>query len=423
MFWCRESGFHVFLKGLGYLICLLSVASWGWYTSLPRAAVAADWSLNPDIEAMTEYNDNVLFSHVKKIDDFIARITPGIHIQGRTEKTLFSVNSLVTGEKYLDNSQLDTINTHNNVLLEHYWNPRFMTSIKGMFVKDETLEEELEAAGRPGLRRPRYRYGFDASGKYSLSDTLSLTLGGGPQYNNYPDGPYADLTSWQVYLDPAVALDPMDTVGLFINYDHADYKDSSTVKTVSASLYYRRDLSETAYFVLGGGYRYTWTEYSTLNFTYYVDPDSGLVFIVPAKKDQSSGDGGFIFNFELENDWTERFSTIAAAGREHYNSVEATSTDLTYARATFRYRWTDTISSSLRLSYDTTDEVGPGSRDNNNIRVEPYLSWALSPTVTVKMGGSYRYDREDARPKSYNIQRFRGWLNLSYNWPRLAANH
>ena len=423
MFSCRESGFHAFRKGFWCLICLFAFVRLCVCAFLPVAAGAADWSINPGISAMGEYNDNVLFSHVSKIDDFIARIIPRIRIQGKTEKTLVSLDSLVTVEEYFNNSQLDTVLTSNEALFQRQWNPKFLTRLRGTFAKDETLEEELEAAGQPGLRRTRYRYGFDASGRYGLSETVSLTVGGGPDYNNYPDGPYPDLNSWQVYLNPAVAMDPKDSVGLLINYNDADYKDSSTIRTISGSLYYRRDLSKTTYFVLGGGYRYSWSRYSRQYVTYSVDPDTGLIVIIPVQKRVSSGDGGFIFNAELDNDWTDRFSTVASAGKKHYDSTDAISTDLTYVRVIFKYRWTDTISSNLRLSYDTTSEVGPGSQDNDNIRVEPYLSWALGSNLSVKLGGSYRYDNEDARPESYDIQRLRGWLTISYSYPRLMANH
>ncbi len=423
LFWCHEPGHKVFTNTKikpGNLLTLLPLFI---YFLLPIAGHAADWSLNPGIEAMSEYNDNILFSHRNKLDDFIARIKPRLQILGRTETTLFSLDSIVAGEKYLDNGRLDTVNTYNNLLYRHSWNPKFLTSLKANFIKDETLEEELEAAGRPGVRNTRYRYGFDASGQYNLSNTFSVTLGGGPQFNNYPEGPYSDLISWQVYLDPAFALDPINTVGLFINYNYADYKDSSTVKTVSSSLYYRRELSETAYFVLGGGYRYTWTRYKSWYLNYYFNPNTGQIIAVPAGEKRTSGDGGFIFNFELDNSWTDRFSTVATAGREHYNSVEARSTDLTYARVTFRYRLTETVSTSLRLSYDTTDETGPWSVDHNNIRFEPFLKWRISPNLSLKLGGSYRYDREDTKHSNYDIQRYRGWLSISYRYPRLFSNH
>ncbi len=390
---------------------------------LPFAGQAADWSVNPGIEARTEYNDNILFSHRNKLDDFIARIKPRVRISGKAERTLLSVDSVVATEKYFDNGRLDTLNTYNHLTLRHNWTPKFLAIFKASFIKDKTLEEELEASGRPGVRRTRYRYGLEVSGRYSLNDTLSITLGGGPQFSDYPEGPYRDLRSWKVYLDPAIALDPVNTVGLFISYEYADYKDSSLVKNISSSVYYRRELSDTAYFVLGAGYRYTWTRYRFWYWNYYFNPETARIIAIPSGERRTSGDGGFIFNFELDNAWTDRFSTVAAAGREHYNSVESRSVDLTYARVTFKYRLAETVSTNLRFSYDITDESGPWSSDHNNIRFEPFMRWRITPNLFLELGGSYRFDREDIRSNSFDMQRFRGWLSVSYSYPRLISNH
>ncbi len=370
-----------------------------------------------------EYNDNVLFSHRYKLDDFIARIRPEVIIKGKTEKTLFSIGSMVIGEKYFDNSQLDTVNTDNHALLQRIWSKRFSTTLDASFSKDETLEEELTAAGQPGLRRTRYRYGFDASGKYVLSDTTSLTIGGGPSFDNYPDGPYPDRDLWQAYLNPAVAVDPKDTLGLFLNYNDADYRHASKVQTVSGSLYWRRDFSKTTYFVLGAGYRHTWTKYSLRYLSFSVDPATGFVTIFPLKEEKSEENGGFIFNAELDNDWSERFSSMVSTGREHYNAIDVRSIDRTYVRMTLKYRLTETISSNCHLSFDTTTEDGPGGRDNNNVMVEPFIAWSLTPNLAINFGGSYRYDKEDIRTDDFGIHRFRGWLSLSYRCPRLLANH
>lgn len=415
---CFAACIHMLLRSLAATLSLLGLCIF-----VPVSAYPVDWSVKPRIGAMQEYNDNILFNSRYKIDDFITKLIPRIDIKGLTETNSLLVETAVIGEKYIDNSNLDTINTINRLILRHSWNERFFTKVEGRFIKDKTLESELEAAGLRGFRKTRYLYGFDAAGRYSLNERLSMTFGGGPHYSHYPDGPYPDQDTWHIYLDPALALDSRDSIGLLTDFEHADYESSTTVKTLSSSIYYRRRIGETSRFVLGGGYRHTWASYKSIYLGLGIDPESGRYISVPLRKKRSGHEGGFIFNSELNNDWTERFSTRITAGREHYNSVDVRSIDLTYLRSTFQYKWTETISSNLGLSYYNTVEDGPGDRNTDNIKIEPFISWSVTQNLILKFGGAYRYEKEDNRRGHENIDRFKGWIAFSYEYPRFLSNH
>jgi len=435
LWWFRKNGSRV--KGVlippvsAVALCLLALLAAFLVDMVQEPALAADWAVTPGIELKAEYNDNVLFIRDKyAIDDFILRAIPSIHIEANTEKLHFSLHSDLTGEDYVDHSELDALNSSNKAQLIYMWSEKFQTTIDGHFIKDETLEDELETAGLRAWREKRYRYGGDISGQYAISDILSVTMGGGPEFVRYPEdmeylsrSRYPDLDSWHLFFDPSLAIDDRDSIGLYINYNYADYEDSSNIKTLSGHLYFRRDLSETAYFILGCGYRYTWTKYNTYKVRLSWDPGTGLPYYALEKDRESSGDGNLIFNAELNNDWTERFSTKASAARIQYNSTDARSVDLTYTRLNLRYKITETLSSNLRLSYDHTNEDGPYSTDTDSVQVAPYLKWSLTPDLALKFGGSYRYSKEDGWYDDYNIERFTGWISLSYSYPRFLANH
>ena len=379
---------------------------------------AADWSFTPGIEVSEEYNDNVLFTKRDTLEDFITRIKPNMQFLGKTEQTQLQLDSTVISETYYEYGHLDTINTDNKASLDRRWNSKFLTTLTGTFKKDETLETELERAGQWGVREDRYRYGFDLSGTYALSDILSLTVGGGGTFSYYPDGPYPDLDLWQINVNPVWAINLRDSTGLFINYYDADYEDisstSTSIRTIASSLYWRRDLSDTTYFVLGAGYRCTWTR---------VDPDTGFFVLEPVKEGQTEEDDGFIFNFELNNDWTERFSTVVSAGREHYNSVDARGINRNYIRTTLKYRLSETVSGNCQFGYDTTTEDGPAGEDTDYVRVAPYLSWRFTRNLSLKFGGSYEYSQEETKHDDYNRDRFKGWVSISFKYPRLLASH
>jgi len=388
-----------------------------------KASRAADWSFTPGIEVSEEYNDNVLFEESVILEDFVTRIKPKMQILGKTEQTQLQLDSTVIGEKYYEYGHLDTINTDNKASLDRRWSPKFLTVLTGTFRKDEILETELERAGLAGVRKDRYRYGFDLSGTYILSDVLSLTMDGGGTFSYYPDGPYPDLDLWQISVNPVWAINLRDSTGLFINYYDADYEDVSTIRTFAGSLYWRRDLGDTAYFVLGAGYRYTWTRYGVQDIWLSIDPDTGSFVLEPAEERQTREDDGFIFNFELNNDWTDRFSTVVSAGREHYDAIDARGINRNYIRTTLKYRLSETVSGNCQLGYDTTTEDGPAGEDTDYVRVAPYLSWRLTRNLSLRFGGSYEYSQYKTDYSDYNMDRFKGWVSISFNYPRLLANH
>ncbi len=383
---------------------------------------AADWSTDFKLKSLVEYNNNVLFARKNEIDDFILQASPSVKIHGKTERSSLTVSSLVQGKKYIDNSYLDTINTFNYVLLKRRITERFSSRLKTDFIKDETLEQELENVGRPGKRGTRYRYGFDLSGSYALSETIGIKIGGGPSFSDYPNNQYPDMDLWQAYMDNSWVLNPTHTIGLFLEYDDASYEDTSTTRTISSSLYCKRFVSEQTDITFGAGYRHTWTKYSLRYYIPVASTDGRTVF-VPSRKKFSDTEDGFIFHARLKYRWNDRLATSMSAGREHYNTVDVRSIDRTYVRTTLDYALTEKTACGCSLSYDKTQDDLPKGLDSDNIKIEPYITLSLTNNMKLKIGGSYRYDKEKAAARDYHIERFKGWISFSYNIPRLFANH
>ncbi len=383
---------------------------------------AADWSLSPGIRVSQEYNSDVLFSHLDSWEDFFTRVEPRFKLIGESERAKLELDSRVIGEKYYEYGHFDTVNTDNELTLDYAWSPRFSTTLTNTFIKDNILETELERAGVAGFRQDRYKYGFDLTGNYVISEVFSVALGGGGTFSYYPDGPYPDLDLWDIHFNPTWIINPRDSLGLYVNFDYADYEEISTIQTLSQTLYWRRDLSDTTFFVLGAGYRYTWTKYEFSIPQIAFDPTLGFV-LVNVDREIRDEDDGFIFNFSLNNDWTERFTTIVDLGREHYNAIDARGIDRNYIRMTLKYKLTEKTSFNCKLAYDVTEEKGTYGVDRDYIKVSPSLRWRCTKDLVFDFHGSYEYRKTDGRDYDYDTDRFRSWVSLSYWWPRLWANH
>ena len=389
-----------------------------------KVAMSADWSFTPDIDTIEEYNDNVLFYFNKVvIKDFITRVNSTTNILRKTENTQLNVDSIIIGEKYSKHTDLDTINTDNKISFNQQWNPKLYTTLSGMFRKDEILETELQRAGLVGVRDTRYRYGFALSGTYTLTSLFSLSVSGGETFTRYPDGPYPDMDLWQINTDLVRVINPRDSIGLFINYYDADYKDISNIKTLNSNIYWRRNLSNTTYFVFGAGYRFTWTKYIVQYLEYFIDPKTGIFIIQPVKKGETNENKGFIVNFELNQDWTDRFSMVINSGREQYNTIDARSIERNYIRTTLSYRLSEKVSSNIQFGYDKTEEEGLRGEKASYFRVSPFLTWRYTKNLSFRFGTSYEYRDTEADFFSYSKDRFKCWIGISYSHPRLLANY
>jgi hypothetical protein len=270
-------------------------------------------------------------------------------------------------------------------------------------VKDTTLESELEAAGLQAFRRDRYRYGLDLSNSISLSETASLALSGSAEKSDYPDGQYPDGLSWEAGLNPTWMFSPANTLGLNTFYSTSDYEDSSTVRRVSAVLYWLHDWSEKDHFTLGGGYFHTWTEFE--------------------RADLDTTDDGFLFNLELKRAWTETFSTVLSAGREEYDTVDARSVTRTYARTTLSYAFSPVLSSSCAIGYDFNTHSGVFGEDTHYFRVSPSVRWRLAENVSLSLAGAYENWRPESGGEDRTNDRYRTWFALLWEWPRLLASN
>lgn len=383
--------------------------------------LAADWSISPGIEVTQEYNSNVLLTDDERIEDFITEVKPRIQILRETDSSRLDFNSMVIGQKYIDHDDLDTLNNETNLNFTQSWSSKFSNDLSLGFVKDNILESELDRAGLRAVRQDRYRYLLDLSNNYQLSETLFVKFGGGVYQNVYPDGPYPDLFQWLVRLNPGWAVTPRDTLGLLVDYSNGEYEDFGSIQTLSNTLYWRRDLTDTTYFTIGAGYRYSWNELDTVAFIPLVTQNT-FIFIPTTEKSQSSQDG-FIFNFTLNNNWTERFSTILSAGQEQYDTVDVRSTQRTYIRTTFRYLLSELTALGFEAGYDLNNETGSGNVDENYLRVAPYLEWRLKKDLLLRLAASYENLETKQSGDDFSRDRYRTWISLTYEWPRLWANH
>src|SRR5512135_3391209 len=90
-----------FLKPAGWVTIALAVLSSG-------GASAYEFRLVPSLAAREGYNSNIYFTPQDRVDSWVAKVTPGLDVSGKTERLDAAAGGNVTWWSYNADSNLNT---------------------------------------------------------------------------------------------------------------------------------------------------------------------------------------------------------------------------------------------------------------------------------------------------------------------------
>ncbi|GEM_PF-4983619 len=406
-------------------IAFLVIGLTSLFLFAPGTALSWDWSVTPGVRAQEKYTNNLLYSRVVEYEEFITSIIPRITVKGITERDRLNMDVNADAQIHARNGRYDTVNIGSSLNYDRYWSERFSTTLNASFKKDETNDTELQEAGYVTLRRTRYRYSGGLSGSYYISERFIMSGGGGYSYTDYPDGPYPNSQSWNIRGGPEYVLDPLNRLGISVDYDETEYDtvnfDKTSLKNMSAYLYWHHQLDETSYLKATAGYRYTWTKYLVHRIVLEQHPYFPWLYRLKDVAEIKSGAAdSMIFSVEMDKRWTERFSSNVSIGRTQYNTVDVRSVERNYVKGSLVYRITELIDAKLGFGFDRNKYDAKMGSDSDYYRVTPSISWRIGQNLRLGVGCTYEetdYDR------SNDVDRFSGWISLSWSEPRFLSNH
>ena len=263
----------------------------------------------------------------------------------------------------------------------------------------------------------RYLYTFGLGGKYDLSESLSLAVSGLAADTIFPSGTLPNSDVYQGTITPIWAVTPKDNIGLSSNFSYTDYSIATTIRSVTETLFWQRQMTDTLSFKLSGGYYYTMIDFTTPALEFIPTPPFRRFVNLP----ETATDSGFVFGADLTKDWSERFSTVLSAGKQQYNDVDARSFDSTFISCTARYRLSEVTTLNFLARYNTNDQLSQGSLTVDYYILSPSIETNLTENLLVRLSGSYEYETQT--PGNVNLDRYRTWVDLTYKWPRFFASH
>jgi len=396
------------------LLCVLCVCA------VNRDAYAADWSFTPSVSLSQSYDSNFQFITTPTPgttkSDYITSLTPVLSVTGETEQTKFQFDTITSAQSYIENPRFDIVNENATASLTEIWSQRFSTSVNLGLMHDSTLQEQLEASGIVSQWTERYVYIFGLGGKYDLSESLSLAVSGLLADTIFPSGTFPNSDVYQGTITPTWAVTPLDNIGLSSNFSDTAYNNATTIKSVTETLFWQRQMTDTLSFKLSGGYYFSWLDF-TIPAAEFIPPN----FIRLVNLPETATDSGLVYGADLKKDWSERLSTVLSAGKQQFNDVQAHSYDSTFISCTARYRLSEVTTLSFIARYNTNDQLSPGNSTVNYYIFSPSIETNLTENLLVRLSGSYEYETET--PGNVNLDRYRTWVDLTYKWPRFFASH
>ncbi len=207
--------------------------------------LSAETSLLTTIRLKEEYNSNILFTESKANDDFISYVIPSLKLKYATEILNLSALADWNAMFYWNNSDLNTINQRYGLESSYRLTERWSVSADGRFVKDTTLDSQLDETGSVGKRQNRYRYNADGGVAYAMSERTEVGADYAFQKTDYQRKSSVDTTyqTISVYYQHKLQNEK-DTISIFPKFGWGDSDDFDAYNS-SLNLRWEHPFSET----------------------------------------------------------------------------------------------------------------------------------------------------------------------------------
>jgi len=383
---------------------------------------AAEWKIDPTVAFRAGYNDNVRLTIDDEVSSAEVRLSPSAVFSVVTPTSGVSGNLRFDFRRFEDDSDLDD----NNVRFITSSYHRMERSELGLdldFIKDTTLDSQLENTGLAFGRVTRYTVNVGPNWTYKLDERTDARFGytySDVQYDNSEETRFVDfhINSGEASLQRVLNERTLASITL----SHSQSNNDNDVKSKNTNLQgggsYR--FSETLSASLFVGVRHTKADYSQSSLIPIFAGDIIIGFI-PLNEDVSRSDWGSTYSGGLTKDFL-RGQTSLSASRAISNDINGIPIEVDRLRWNNLYRFSETLSAELNLSFYQS-ETGNDARSSLNreyYQIEPRFNWDFEQFWRIS--GSYRYRKQTFDNTSDDATQNAAYLTLTYQWPRIAIS-
>jgi hypothetical protein len=366
------------------------------FFSIHLPAAAQSLGMIPSLRLNCGYNDNILFNSTETIDAYYASVRPEINLGLTSDRYNLGIDAHAEIFRYPEEKDLNYQSYRYDMSGRYRISQRLNISSNLGYIKDTTLDSELEETGRVVEREDRERYQGEGTLSYGLDEVSTIDIEYLYRSTEYESRDRVDRIANRVRLAYRRWFNSrLDQLTLRPSYTMADTEDNQDIEYYNFSIGWTHIFSDTLSMRNFVGYGQTIT-------TQKGDEDSTWT----GNADLSITRTGELFSFRLgirNNINLDADGELEEVDRFYFN---------------FNRKMTERLSTNLYGSIYANRSPGTLNSINSVFYdVKPELSYNI--TENHVLNAFYRYSYEEDRRGSENQERTRNLieLNLVFQYP------
>jgi hypothetical protein len=369
--------------------------------ALPSLSWADEFKVIPFGAVRQEYNNNILFSHHNKEDDWITTGYFGLKLQEKTERLTADLEARGEALAYADNNRLNTVDQFYYGNLSYQFSPKLSLSSSGGYSEDSRSDRDVESSGYALNSETRTRKEYSVSADYILNEKMTSFLSYSYLDDDFEDSFFDNMTAKNavIGLTRQLAFTKPTTARFYSRYSHYDFYSSIT---------------ENYYFTFGAARQFT----EKLNILLDLGPrfTSSRSKFAPISSDDSGMGGQCVIDYKGEvNNYNLRLAHEISG-----SSGTSTATKRTSLNFNYRHRLTYELTARLGLDciYNEADRRKidyANDFEELSLSIKPAVRYAFNQDMYIE--GLYKFTEIDDRVGNDDRTRNMIYIFLRYQWP------
>jgi len=383
---------------------------------------AAEWKIDPTLHFRAGYNDNLRLSTDNEISSAEVTFSPSAIFSvatptsGASGKMRFDFRRFEADSNLDDNNSRLEINSFHNL-------ERSRLGLGLGFIKDTTLDSQLEATGLAFDRIRRQRVTASPNWTYILNERTQVSVNysySDVEYKDSGDARFVNYTLSSAQASLTRMMNEQTTTSITLSRSQSDTDNNvkSTTTNLQGGTSYQ--FNETLSASLFIGIRRTETDFSQASRIVILSGNDPIGIIV-LPRNVSNSSSGSTFDASLTKTFQQGRIGLSAS-RSISNDFNGEPIEVTRLGSTNLYRFNEILSASLNLSfYKSKSNNDVASRLNRDYyQIEPKFTWKLRKFWSLS--GSYRYRKQTFNDIKNDATQNAAYLTLTYRWPKIAVS-
>ncbi len=385
-------------------MCLKTLLTFFFFFLLSSPLFSAETYFSSYLKLKGGYDNNVGFSYYHPEEDFFTVVSPYFYLNYKSEKTACYSKFGLNIYKYAQLDHLDTVNQDYEVKADYLWKERWKLFGNAYFIKDTTLQSELQETGIVHVREDRKRYNLSLGTTYLLTELTQLTFNIAGSRTEYEWKYYADYSSLSLETTLQHQLKTQrDTFVSKLKYMYINSKNSK-LDNIAFLIGLQHLFSKTVRFTAFLGVRYTITSFYIYYQRIIINPNISPPFeIITEKREETDKEWNYLADISLKKNGEKTVYYLNINRNLTYGSF-GEAINKTRFLGSVSYKWDPRWTFLFSASYYITSSKGEVYKENNRLfTLKTVLKYLLKKYWTLNL--CYLYSKFKDRFRDHNFDR------------------